>query len=65
MAFIYNKDEKGTKKALDIQLEEINDGLSRPIEIKSTKISKTFPKILQSASAGDAKSKQLEGVCLM
>ena len=40
MAFIYNKDEKGTKKALDIQLEEINDGLSRPIEIKSTKISK-------------------------
>ena len=40
MAFIYNKDEKGIKKALDIQLEEINDGLSRPIEIKSTKISK-------------------------
>ena len=40
MAFIYNKDEKSTKKALDIQLEEINDGLSRPIEIKSTKISK-------------------------
>ena len=40
MAFIYNKDEKGIKKALDIQLDEINDGLSRPIEIKSTKISK-------------------------
>ena len=40
MAFIYNKDEKGIKKALDIQLDEINDGLSRPIGIKSTKTSK-------------------------
>ena len=40
MAFIYNKDEKGIKKALDIQLDEINDGLSRPNEIKSTKTSK-------------------------
>ena len=40
MAFIYNKDEKSIKKALDIQLDEINDGLSRPIDIKSTKISK-------------------------
>ena len=40
MAFIFNKDEKDIKKALDSQLEEINDGLSRPIEIKSTKISK-------------------------
>ena len=40
MAFIYNKDEKGIKKALDIQLDEMNNGLSRPIEIKSTKISK-------------------------
>ena len=40
MAFIYNKDENGIKKALDIQLDEINNGLSRPIEIKSTKISK-------------------------
>ena len=39
MAFIYNKDEKSIKKALDIQLDEINDGLSRPIDIKSTKIS--------------------------
>ena len=40
MAFIYNKDEKGIKKALDIQLDEINDGLSRPIGIKLTKTSK-------------------------
>jgi len=40
MAFIYNKDEKGIKKALDIQLDDINDGLSRPIGIKSTKTSK-------------------------
>ena len=40
MAFIYNKDEKSIKKALNIQLDEINDGLSRPIDIKSTKISK-------------------------
>ena len=40
MAFIYNKDEKSIKKVLDIQLDEINDGLSRPIDIKSTKISK-------------------------
>ena len=40
MAFIYNKDEKGIKKALDFQLDEINDGLSRPIGIKSTKTSK-------------------------
>ena len=40
MAFIYNKDEKDIKKALDIQLDEINDGLSRPIGIKSTKTSK-------------------------
>ena len=40
MAFIYNKDEKSIKESLDIQLNEINDGLSRPIEIKSTKISK-------------------------
>ena len=40
MTFIYNKDEKGIKKALDIQLDEINDGLSRSVEIKSTKISK-------------------------
>ena len=40
MAFIYNKDEKSIKKALDIQLDEITDGLSRPIDIKSTKISK-------------------------
>ena len=36
----FSKDEKNRMKALQLQLDEINDGLSRPTEIKPTKTSK-------------------------
>jgi len=40
MVFINNKDDVNRKKTIQLQLEEIKDGLSRPPEIKSMKILK-------------------------
>ena len=40
MVFINNKDDVNRKKTIQLQLEKIKDGLSRPPEIKSMKILK-------------------------